>query len=86
MRIKLVGFAVFSLLLFMVTPAFADVTSVDLEKSFYTDNESIVFVGTQEAKEQVFVIIRDSSGNYEGIFSDVNPVQGLFSVSMSQFG
>ena len=80
MRIKLVGFAVFSLLLFMVTPAFADVTSVDLEKSFYTDNESIVFVGTQEAKEQVFVIIRDSSGNYEGIFSDVNPDQGLFSV------
>ncbi len=71
MHIKLAGFTVFSLLLLMITPAFANVTSVDLEKIFYTEYEDIVFNGIIESinRQSVFVIIRDSNGGYEGMVS-----------------
>ena len=55
----------------MVNPAFAEVTSVELQKSFYTDEEGIVFEGTESVGNQsVFVIIRSSSGGYVGMVSD----------------
>ena len=77
---KTVGFAVFSLFALMLVPAYADVTSLSLEKSFYTNEEYFTFVGDQDAKDQVFVIIRDGTGDYKGMLSDVNPDQGKFSV------
>ncbi|MCH9041527.1 MAG: hypothetical protein IIB80_05140 [Thaumarchaeota archaeon] len=83
MLIKLTGFAVFSLLLFMMTPAFANVTSLDLEKSVYFDNEFIKFVGTQDEKDVVYIIIRDALGDFKEILSDLNPNQGEFLVSSS---
>ena len=66
------GFAVFSLLsLLVTTPAFADVTSVELEKSFYTDDEKIVFTGIESTGQKpVYVIIRDSSGDFIDMASD----------------
>ena len=82
MRIKLTGFVVFSLL-FMMTPAFANVTSLDLEKSVYFDNEFIKFVGTQDEKDVVYIIIRDALGDFKEILSDLNPNQGEFLVSSS---
>ena len=78
-----IGFALFSLLLLMVTPAFADVTSIDLEKSFYTDTEFITFVGTQDEKDPVTIVIHDALGNFKGLLSDPNPNQGEFSASSS---
>ena len=83
MLIKLTGFAVFSLLLFMMTPAFANVTSLDLEKSVYFDNEFIKFVGTQDEKDVVYITIRDALGDFKEILSDLNPNQGEFLVSSS---
>ena len=82
MLIKLTGFAVFSLL-FMMTPAFANVTSLDLEKSFYLDSEFITFIGTQDEKDRVTIIIHDPFGNFKGLVSDLNPSQGEFSASSS---
>ena len=82
MLIKLTGFAVFSLL-FMMTPAFANVTSIDLEKSFYVDSEFITFVGTQDEKDTVIIVIHDALGNFRGLVSDPNPNQGEFSASSS---
>ena len=82
MLIKLTGFAVFSLL-FMMTPAFANVTSIDLEKSFYVDSEFITFVGTQDEKDTVTIVIHDALGNFRGLVSDPNPNQGEFSASSS---
>jgi len=64
----------------MIVPAYANVTSMSFEKNFYTINEKFTFIGTQEGKEQVFVVIRDGTGNYKGILSDVNPGEGEFSV------
>ena len=54
----------------MVVPAYADVTSMKLEKNFYVNEESFRFIGTQEGENIVYVIIRDAGGNYKGMLSD----------------
>ena len=64
----------------MLSPSYATVTSMSLEKSFYTEDENMVFIGTQNATDVIFVIIRDSNGNFEGMLSDPTPQQGEFSV------
>jgi len=73
-------FAVFSLFILMMVPAYASVTSMSLEKSFYITNESFKFIGTQDGKEVVFIIIRDASGSFKGMLSDPRQYQGEFSV------
>ena len=80
MKTKLFGFSIFSILLLSLTPAFADVTSVDLEKPVFTDDESIVFTGKESVGGQsVFVIIRTSSGNFVDMASDpVSNSDGTF--------
>ena len=67
----LMVFSVFSLVILMVLPAYASVQSFSLEKSFYTDEESFVFVGVEdEGSTQVYVIIRGPSGNFIDMASD----------------
>jgi hypothetical protein len=62
---------IFSLVVLMIFPAHAAVDSLSLEKSFYTNEESLTFVGVEdEGKKSVFVIIRGPGGNYIGMFSD----------------
>ncbi|MCH6586163.1 MAG: hypothetical protein IH792_03935 [Thaumarchaeota archaeon] len=80
MRTRLAGFAVFSLFTLMMVPAYASVTSMSLEKSFYTTDESFKFIGTQDGKEVVFIIIRDASDKFRGMLSDPRQYQGEFSV------
>ncbi len=80
MKIKLVGFAVFSLFTLMLVPAYANVTSLSFEKNFYTLNEDFKFIGTQDEGDIVFVIIRDAFGKYKGMLSDPTQNQGEFSV------
>jgi len=69
MQIGLVGIIIFSLFALMIIPAYADVTSLSLEKSFYLIDEKIKFVGTQEKTNVVFVTIYDSSGSYVGMLA-----------------
>jgi len=69
-RNSLAGFAVFSLFVLMMVPAYASVTSLSLEKSFYTTDESIKFIGTLNGTETVYVFIRDAGGKYEGQLAD----------------
>jgi len=70
MRRELTGFTIFSLLILMVIPAYAEVTSMKLEKSFYINEENFRFIGTQNGEGVVYVIIRDAGGNYKGMLSD----------------
>ena len=80
MSTKLGIFAVISLSLLMLTPAYANVTSVSLDKSFFTIDEFFSFSGEQEEKEIVYVIIRNPNGSFKGMLSDPSPGQGEFSV------
>ena len=79
MRTNLGLFAVFSLIILMIVPIHADVTSVSLEKSFYTTDENFTIIGTQDGKEIVYVIIRDQTGKYRGMVSDPTTTLGEFS-------
>ena len=81
MQRKLAVFAVFSLFALMMVPAYANVSSVSLIKSFYTEEENIAFEGTETTGQQsVFVIIRDPSGEFQGMVSDpVSDPDGMFS-------
>ena len=78
---KLMIFSVFSLVVLMIFPAYAAVNSVSLEKSFYTDEELLTFVGIEETgKKSVFVVIRGPGGDYVGMFSDpASDADGAFS-------
>ena len=80
MYTRLTGFAVFSLFVLMVMPAYANVTSVSLEKSFYTTDEYFSFIGNQDGQEQVFVVVREGGVDYKGMLADINPDAGEFSV------
>ena len=54
------------LLVSTLTPAFAEVTSFELDKIFYTKGNQISFSGTvdEESKGLVTVVIRDSNGEF----------------------
>jgi len=77
-RTKVGLIAICSLFVLMMAPAYASVTSLSLEKSFYTIDESFKFIGTQDGKEVVFITIRDASGDYKGMLSDPRQIQGEF--------
>ena len=71
MRKGLMLFPIFSLVVLMIFPAYAAVDSVSLEKDFYTNEESMIFVGVEDAgNKSVFVIVRGPGGDYIGMFSD----------------
>ena len=58
MQEKLAGFAILSLFLIMLVPVYGEVTEFSIEKSFYTINEGVVFVGnTDEEREQISITI-----------------------------
>ncbi|NIM25231.1 MAG: hypothetical protein GTN35_01850 [Nitrososphaeria archaeon] len=77
---NLMVFSVFSLVIMMIFPAYAAVESFNLEKSFYTDEESFSFVGTIDNNEIVYVLIRGPGGNFLGMVSDISPdSDGTFS-------
>ena len=80
MKKELAGIALFSLVLGMIIPAHAEANSLELEKSFYTNAERLKFIGTQDGKETVYVIIHNSAGKYKGMLSDPTPDQGKFAV------
>jgi hypothetical protein len=73
MHRKLSVFLVISLGFLVVIPAHAAVSSLSLEKSFYTieDEEGMKFIGKEQAgRKSVFVVIDDPTGNYIGMMSD----------------
>ena len=59
------------MIVLIINPAFAEVTSLNMQKSFYTDDESFVLEGNETVgKQSVYVIIRSSSGGYIDMVSD----------------
>ena len=55
----------------MVNPAYAIMTSFTLEKDIYTDEESIVFVGTEsEGHKMISVALYNPNGNFVNMLGD----------------
>jgi hypothetical protein len=92
MQVKLAGFGILSLFLIMLVPVYAEVTEFSIEKNFYTNDEGVVFVGTEDkGRKLVNVLITDPNGkesmlasvmsNSDGIFETVpKNVDNLFSI------
>ena len=70
MKYALIGIGGLSIIVLMISPAFAEVTSVDLQKSFYTDDEGFIFEGVESVGNQrVNVIIHTDSDKFVTIIS-----------------
>ena len=68
MKIKLIGLGTISLFLIMLIPAYAEVTEFSIEKSFYTIDEGIVFVGTTSEKNSMINIVIENPNKKESYF------------------
>ena len=68
MKIKLVGLGTLSLFLMMLIPAYAEITEFSIEKSFYTIDEGIVFVGTTDERNSMINIVVENPNTKESYF------------------
>ena len=57
MKTKLLGLGTLSLFLIMLIPAYAEIREFSIEKSFYTIDEGIVFVGTTDERNSMINIV-----------------------------
>ena len=79
MQVKLAGFGILSLFLIMLVPVYAEVTEFSIEKNFYTIDEGIVFVGTEdEGSTFVNVEMINSNGKESYFVGAVSNLQGTF--------
>jgi len=67
----------------MINPAYAEVTSLTLEKEFYTNVGNIVFVGSEsEGKKMVNVALYNPNGKFVSMLGDgQSDVDGSFSTT-----
>ena len=76
---KLTGIGIMSLFLVMLLPVYAEVTEFSIEKNFYTIDEGIIFVGTEnEGTKFVSVIMMDPNGAESILVSAMSNSDGMF--------
>ena len=68
MHIKLVGFGILSLFFVIMVPVYAEITEFSIEKSFYTVEEGIVFVGTTDEKNTMINVVLENPNQKESYF------------------
>ncbi len=79
MQVKLAGFGILSLFLIMVVPVYAEVSEFSIEKIFYTNDEGVVFVGTEdEGRKMVTVLMTDPKGKESMLVSAMSNSDGAF--------
>jgi hypothetical protein len=79
MLTKLAILLVIGISLVFVTPAHADVKSLSLGKSFYTDDEKIEFIGTEEdGNQQVSVVIKKNGETIKLLGDPSSDANGSF--------
>ncbi|MDC0070252.1 hypothetical protein OAJ36_02945, partial [Nitrosopumilus sp.] len=62
------GLGILSLFLIMLIPAYAEITEFSIEKSFYTIDEGIVFVGTTDERNSMVNIVLENPNAKESYF------------------
>jgi len=79
MQIKLGMIGVLSLFLFILVPVYAEVTEISIEKGFYTIEEGIVFVGTEdEGNKMISIIMMEPNGKESYLVGAVSNSEGIF--------
>jgi len=79
MQVKLAGFGILSLFLIMLVPVYAEVSEFSIEKKFYTNEEGLIFVGTEdEGRKLVSVLMTDPNGKESMLVSSISNSDGIF--------
>ena len=79
MQVKLAGFGILSLFLIMLVPVYAEVSEFSIEKKFYTNEEGLIFVGTEdEGRKLVSVLMTDPNGKESMLVSSMSNSDGIF--------
>jgi len=79
MQVKLAGFGILSLFLIMLVPVYAEVSEFSIEKKFYTNEEGLEFVGTEdEGRKLVSVLMTDPNGKESMLVSSISNSDGIF--------
>ena len=79
MQVKLAGFGILSLFLIMVVPVYAEVDKFSIEKEFYTIDEGVVFLGTEDiGNKMVTVLMTDPNGKEIMLVSAMSNSDGVF--------
>ena len=79
MQIKLAGIGILSLFLIMVIPVYAEVTEISIQKEFYTTDERIVFVGSEDkGNEMVNLVVVNPFGKESYVVGGMSNSEGLF--------
>ena len=68
-----------SLFLFMLAPVYAEVTEISIEKNFYTIEEGIVFVGTEnEGNKMISIVMMEPNGKESYLVGAMSNSEGIF--------
>jgi len=79
MHQKLVFFTIFFIIIFMINPVYAEVTSLSIEEDSYTNEEQIVFIGTEsEGGQLVNVALYNPNGKFINMFGGSSDSNGSF--------
>ena len=79
MQIKLGMVGALSLFLFMLVPVYAEVTEISIEKNFYTIEEGIVFVGTEdEGNKMISIVMIEPNGKESYLVGAMSNSEGIF--------
>ena len=79
MQVKLVGIGILSLFMIMLLPVYAEVIEVSVEKSFYTIDEKISFLGNDdEGNSMISVVVKDPSGKKSYVMGALSNSEGKF--------
>ena len=79
MQVKLAGFGILSLFLIILVPVYAEVTEFSIEKKFYTVDEGLVFVGTEdEGRKLISVLMTNPNGKERMLVSAMSNSDGMF--------
>ena len=79
MVIRLAGIGITSLLLIMLAPVYAEITEFTIEKNFYTNEDRIVFLGSEDQGNQtISVIVVSPTGKESMVVGGISNSEGSF--------
>jgi len=96
MKIKLAGFTVFSLVILMIVPVYADINNADLNKETFTIDDKFTISGTISDVDRLMLVasmkgpngeklVKNVISNHDGTFSFIPVDAGLIFKSQGEY-
>jgi hypothetical protein len=96
MKVKLTGFAVFSLVILMIVPVYADINNADLDKETFTVDDKFTISGTISDVDRLMLVasmkgpngeklVKNVISNHDGTYSFIPVDAGLIFKSQGEY-